>query len=169
LEKQQRDQTHCVTGRTHLALPLVGADFDFSTHVVYWVSGIHKHESLFVALWCLAGFCFGAVRGTLVIHQQFIANHVVRKWALPSLLCLSYNLLLGQGGMLSFGHAVYSGMGSYVAIHALNAIGQGSVCIYPWCYCLWSGIGRHGLCHFVGLCDHQKIGHHLFHDHAGHG
>jgi ABC-type branched-subunit amino acid transport system permease subunit len=25
--------------------------------------------------------------------------------------CLSYNLLLGQGGMLSFGHAVYSGHG----------------------------------------------------------
>jgi branched-chain amino acid transport system permease protein len=23
--------------------------------------------------------------------------------------CLSYNMLLGQGGMLSFGHAVYSG------------------------------------------------------------
>ena len=24
--------------------------------------------------------------------------------------CLSYNILLGQGGMLSFGHAVYSGL-----------------------------------------------------------
>ena len=34
--------------------------------------------------------------------------------------CLSFNMLLGQGGMLSFGHAVYTGLGSYVAIHALN-------------------------------------------------
>ena len=25
--------------------------------------------------------------------------------------CLSYNILLGQGGMLSFGHAVYTGLG----------------------------------------------------------
>ena len=25
------------------------------------------------------------------------------------IVCLSYNMLLGQGGMLSFGHAVYSG------------------------------------------------------------
>jgi ABC-type branched-subunit amino acid transport system permease subunit len=24
--------------------------------------------------------------------------------------CLSYNMLLGQGGMLSFGHAVYTGL-----------------------------------------------------------
>ena len=29
--------------------------------------------------------------------------------------CLSYNMLLGQGGMLSFGHAVYSGLGTFVA------------------------------------------------------
>ena len=35
--------------------------------------------------------------------------------------CLSYNMLLGQGGMLSFGHAVYTGLGAFVAIHALNA------------------------------------------------
>ena len=26
--------------------------------------------------------------------------------------CLSYNMLLGQGGMLSFGHAVYTGLGA---------------------------------------------------------
>ena len=39
--------------------------------------------------------------------------------------CLSYNILLGQGGMLSFGHAVYSGLGSYAAIHVLNAVSAG--------------------------------------------
>ena len=33
---------------------------------------------------------------------------------------LSYNMLLGQGGMLSFGHAVYSGLGSFFAIHVMN-------------------------------------------------
>jgi branched-chain amino acid transport system permease protein len=37
---------------------------------------------------------------------------------------LSYNMLLGQGGMLSFGHAVYSGLGAYITVHALNAIGK---------------------------------------------
>ncbi len=41
------------------------------------------------------------------------------------IICLSYNILLGQGGMLSFGHAVYVGIGSYGAIHALNAVSAG--------------------------------------------
>ena len=41
--------------------------------------------------------------------------------------CLSYNILLGHGGMLSFGHAVYTGLGSYMAIHALNAVSSGSM------------------------------------------
>jgi branched-chain amino acid transport system permease protein len=43
------------------------------------------------------------------------------------IFALSYNMLLGQGGMLSFGHAVYSGLGAYVVVHALNFIGKGSL------------------------------------------
>ncbi|HME23928.1 MAG TPA: branched-chain amino acid ABC transporter permease, partial [Acetobacteraceae bacterium] len=34
---------------------------------------------------------------------------------------LSYNMLLGQTGMLSFGHAVYFGLGAYFTVHAINA------------------------------------------------
>ena len=41
------------------------------------------------------------------------------------IFALSYNMLLGQGGMLSFGHAVYSGLGAYLSVHALNLAGQG--------------------------------------------
>jgi len=36
------------------------------------------------------------------------------------IICLSYNMILGQGGMLSFGHAVYTGLGGFAAIHAIN-------------------------------------------------
>jgi len=43
------------------------------------------------------------------------------------IICLSYNMLLGQGGMLSFGHAVYTGLGSFLAIHAMNLAGKGSL------------------------------------------
>lgn len=35
---------------------------------------------------------------------------------------LSYNMLLGQTGLLSFGHAVYFGLGGYGAMHAMNWI-----------------------------------------------
>lgn len=41
--------------------------------------------------------------------------------------CLAFNMLLGQGGMLSFGHAVYSGLGSFFAIHALNYVSAGKL------------------------------------------
>ena len=39
---------------------------------------------------------------------------------------LSYNMLLGQGGMLSFGHAVYSGLGAFVVVHVMNSTGIGA-------------------------------------------
>jgi branched-chain amino acid transport system permease protein len=40
---------------------------------------------------------------------------------------LSYNMLLGQSGLLSFGHAVYFGLGGFAALHALNAITGGDL------------------------------------------
>jgi branched-chain amino acid transport system permease protein len=40
---------------------------------------------------------------------------------------LSYNMLLGQTGMLSFGHAVYGGLGGFIAIHAMNRVAAGSM------------------------------------------
>jgi branched-chain amino acid transport system permease protein len=42
------------------------------------------------------------------------------------IFALSYNMLLGQGGMLSFGHAVYSGLGAYFTVHSLNLITKGA-------------------------------------------
>lgn len=38
---------------------------------------------------------------------------------------LSYNMLLGQTGLLSFGHAVFFGLGGFVAVHVLNMAGAG--------------------------------------------
>ncbi len=42
------------------------------------------------------------------------------------IFALSYNMLLGQGGMLSFGHAVYSGLGAFCAIHTMNNTAWGA-------------------------------------------
>jgi branched-chain amino acid transport system permease protein len=49
--------------------------------------------------------------------------------AIGIVACLAYNVLLGQGGMLSFGHAVYSGLGSYLAIHTLNMVSAGKLAL----------------------------------------
>ena len=45
---------------------------------------------------------------------------VVNQMGIAVVFALSYNMLLGQGGMLSFGHAVYFGFGGFFAAHALN-------------------------------------------------
>lgn len=45
------------------------------------------------------------------------------QFAVISLLAMSYNMLMGQTGMLSFGHAVYSGLGAYCTAHFLNHFG----------------------------------------------
>ncbi len=38
------------------------------------------------------------------------------------IFALSYNMLLGQTGLLSFGHGVYFGLGGFVAIHAMKIL-----------------------------------------------
>jgi branched-chain amino acid transport system permease protein len=38
------------------------------------------------------------------------------------IFALSYNMLLGQTGMLSFGHAVYYGLGGFLVVHAMNTV-----------------------------------------------
>jgi branched-chain amino acid transport system permease protein len=49
-----------------------------------------------------------------------VAISVMNQMGIAVVFALSYNMLLGQAGMLSFGHAVYFGLGGFVAIHLLN-------------------------------------------------
>jgi len=55
------------------------------------------------------------------IFDSGLSITMLSQMGIAIIACLSYNMLLGQGGMLSFGHAVYTGLGAFVAIHALNA------------------------------------------------
>ena len=75
--------------------------------------------------------------GTLVlfivlplIFKQGFARTLLAQMGILIIFALSYNMLLGQTGMLSFGHAVYSGLGAYFAIHTLNLIGAHQL-IFP--------------------------------------
>lgn len=45
---------------------------------------------------------------------------VLSLMAVAIVFALSYNILFGQTGLLSFGHAVYYGLGAYFTMHALN-------------------------------------------------
>jgi branched-chain amino acid transport system permease protein len=60
-----------------------------------------------------------------LIFTSSLSQTMLSQMGIAIIVCLSYNILLGQGGMLSFGHAVYSGMGSFLAIHTLNKVSGG--------------------------------------------
>ena len=60
-----------------------------------------------------------------LIFTSSLSQTMLSQMGIAIIVCLSYNILLGQGGMLSFGHAVYSGMGSFLAIHTLNLVSGG--------------------------------------------
>ena len=54
------------------------------------------------------------------IFQSNSAITIMNQMAITIVFALSYNMLLGQGGMLSFGHAVYMGVGGFVCVHVMN-------------------------------------------------
>ena len=71
----------------------------------------------------------------LVALAAIAAPYVLSSGFGLSLLCrmgiaivfaLSFNMLLGQGGMLDFGHAVFLGFGGFAAMHAMRAAGAGA-------------------------------------------
>lgn len=74
-------------------------------------------------LWSATAFVFLAAPQ---IFSASFALTLMTQMGTMIIFALSYNMLLGQGGMLSFGHAVYSGLGAYLSVHALNLVGQGA-------------------------------------------
>jgi branched-chain amino acid transport system permease protein len=50
---------------------------------------------------------------------------LLSQMGIAAIFALSYSLLLGQTGLLSFGHAVYFGLGGYAGIHLMRAINGG--------------------------------------------
>lgn len=60
----------------------------------------------------------------LVFHSDYAVS-MMSQMGIAIIFALSYNMLLGQSGLLSFGHAVYFGLGGYASIHVLSAVGAG--------------------------------------------
>jgi branched-chain amino acid transport system permease protein len=104
--------------------------------------------SLFAALLLAAPLVFKSNLGVTMLAQMGIAI----------IACLSYNILLGQGGMLSFGHAVYTGLGSYMAMHALNAVSAGHLAIPVSLLPLIGGLSGMGFALLLGWVTTRKSG-----------
>lgn len=61
----------------------------------------------------------------LLAPLSFESRHALglaSQMGIAVLACLSFHVLWGQGGMLSFGHAVYTGAGAYLCMHTLQAL-----------------------------------------------
>ena len=77
-----------------------------------------------VAVWSAFALLLAALP---LVFTSSLALTMLSQMGYVTIVCLSYNILLGQGGMLSFGHAVYTGLGSFIAIHAMNLAGSGQL------------------------------------------
>ncbi len=87
----------------------------------------YEFKPLNVGRWVVWGLFAAVMIFAPLIFTSGLSTTMLAQMGIAIIACLSYNMLLGQGGMLSFGHAVYTGLGSYVAIHALNMAAGGSM------------------------------------------
>jgi branched-chain amino acid transport system permease protein len=77
-----------------------------------------------LAFWLVVAIVFAVLP---FIFKQSFALSMLSQMGIAVIFALSYNMLLGQTGLLSFGHAVYFGLGAFFCAHALNFIGAGKL------------------------------------------
>ncbi len=70
-------------------------------------------------IWLATALAFAALP---LVFRSDLALTMMSLMGIMIIFALSYNMLLGQTGMLSFGHAVYYGLGAFFVVHAMNAI-----------------------------------------------
>ena len=87
----------------------------------------YRFRPLNVGRWVLWGLFALVLFVAPMIWKSGFALTMLSQMGIAIIACLAYNILLGQGGMLSFGHAVYTGLGSFLAIHTMNKIASGAI------------------------------------------
>ncbi|GAA0789410.1 hypothetical protein GCM10009078_01980 [Cupriavidus gilardii] len=86
-----------------------------------------RYRPLNLGRWVLWGTTALLMLVLPLIFTGGFAITLMSQMGIMIVFALSYNMLLGQTGMLSFGHAVYSGLGAFIAVHVLNMAGAGTV------------------------------------------
>jgi branched-chain amino acid transport system permease protein len=93
-----------------------------------------------------------------LVFTSGLSMTMLSQMGIGIIACLSYNILLGQGGMLSFGHAVYTGLGSFLAIHALNAVTAGKLSLPVTLVPLVGGVAGMAVAVLLGYVTTRKSG-----------
>jgi branched-chain amino acid transport system permease protein len=91
------------------------------------VQGVLTFRPLNFGRWVVWGFTGLLFLILPAFFSKGFGLTLMSQMGITIIFALSYNMLLGQSGMLSFGHAVYSGLGAFFAIHALRWIGAGTL------------------------------------------
>jgi branched-chain amino acid transport system permease protein len=86
-----------------------------------------RYRPLNLARWIIWGATALVMACLPLVFTQGFAITLISQMGITIIFALSYNMLLGQSGMLSFGHAVYSGLGAYIAVHVLNLSSKGQL------------------------------------------
>ena len=97
----------------------------------------------------------------LVMPFIFTSNSaitIMNQMSITIIFALSYNMLLGQGGMLSFGHAVYMGVGGFFCVHIMNMVEDGGLPLPLPLLPLFGGLFGLGLATIVGAFSTRKAG-----------
>lgn len=76
-----------------------------------------------------------AVGALALIAPHLLASgfgiSILDRMAIAIVFALSFNMLLGQGGMLDFGHAVFFGLGGFATMHLLKLADAGAFLPVP--------------------------------------
>jgi len=64
-----------------------------------------------------------------IFFRSDMALSLLSQMGIAIVFALSYNMLLGECGLLSFGHAVFFGLGAFFTIHAMALINDGQFSI----------------------------------------
>ena len=122
------------------------------------MSAYYKFKPFNLGRWIIWGlFALVLVVVPKIFTSQLSAT-MLAQMGIAIIACLSYNILLGQGGMLSFGHAVYTGLGSYMAIHALNMVTAGTLNLPVSLVPLVGGLAGMGFAVLLGYVTTRKSG-----------
>jgi len=125
-------------------MPRLVSDYQFKPiNVARWV------------IWSL--FALVLILAPKVFSSNFSISMMTQMGSVM-IVCLSYNMLLGQGGMLSFGHAVYTGLGAYIAMHTLNAAANGVLPIPVALIPIVGGLGGMFFAFLFGYVTTRKSG-----------
>ncbi|MEC7257547.1 MAG: branched-chain amino acid ABC transporter permease, partial [Pseudomonadota bacterium] len=102
-----------------------------------------------------------AVIFLMVLPIAFGSNSaitIMNQMMITIVFALSYNMLLGQGGMLSFGHAVYMGVGGFFCMHLMNIVEANELPIPLPVLPIFGGLFGLGLATIVGSFSTRKAG-----------